>query len=86
MSDIHVNLVKCCPSGAVLRVSKRCRPNPDFLWSLDGAIELHAAFPGESRTRLPSVSAARRKSGGATSPFVVLARRDHSSRPFVRQQ
>jgi hypothetical protein len=30
---------------------------------LGGAIELHAAFREESRTSLPSVSAARRKSG-----------------------
>jgi hypothetical protein len=31
-----------------------CKPNQDFLWSLLGAIELHAAFREESRTRLPS--------------------------------
>jgi hypothetical protein len=39
---------------------------------LDGAIQLHAAFREESRTSLPSVSAARRKSGEATDLFVVF--------------
>jgi hypothetical protein len=38
---------------------------------LGGAIELDAAFREESRTSLPSVSAACRKSGEAASPFVV---------------
>jgi hypothetical protein len=50
---------------------------------LDGAIELHAAFRKESRTSLPSVSAARRKSGKAKKSFVVPAGRDHSSRTFL---
>jgi hypothetical protein len=40
---------------------------------LGGAIELHAAFRKESRTSLPPVSAARRKSGEAEKPFVVFA-------------
>jgi hypothetical protein len=39
---------------------------------LDGAIKLHAAFNEQSRTSLPSVSAARRKSGKATDLFVVF--------------
>jgi hypothetical protein len=40
---------------------------------LGGAIELHAAFREESRTSLPSVSAARRKSGEAIGHFVVFS-------------
>jgi hypothetical protein len=36
---------------------------------LGGAIELHAAFRKESRTSLPSVSAACRKSGKAKKAF-----------------
>jgi hypothetical protein len=40
---------------------------------LGGAIELHAAFRNESRTSLPSVSAARRKSGKAKKPLVVFS-------------
>jgi len=36
---------------------------------LVGAIELHAAFRKESRTSLPPVSAARRKSGKAKKAF-----------------
>jgi hypothetical protein len=39
---------------------------------LGDALELHAAFREESRTSLPSMSAARRKSRGAMSPFVVF--------------
>jgi hypothetical protein len=42
---------------------------------LIGAIELHAAFREESGTSFPSESAACRKSGGATSPFVVFSQR-----------
>jgi hypothetical protein len=44
-----------------------------------GGIELHAAFREESRTSLPSVSATRRKSGGATSPIVVFSQ----GKPFL---
>ena len=40
---------------------------------LGGGIELHAAVREESRTSLPSVSAARRKSGGAKDLFVVFS-------------
>jgi hypothetical protein len=40
---------------------------------LGGAIELHAAFREESRTSLPSLSAARRKSGEAIGLFVVFS-------------
>jgi len=40
---------------------------------LVGAIELHAAFREESRTSLPVVSAARRKSGEAIDLFVVFS-------------
>jgi hypothetical protein len=40
---------------------------------LGGAIKLHAAFRKESRTSLPSVSAARSKSGKAKRLFVVFS-------------
>jgi hypothetical protein len=46
---------------------------PGFPVGLGGAIELHAAFREESRTSLPSVRAARRKSGKAKDLFVVFS-------------
>jgi putative transposase len=49
-----------------------------------GAIELHAAFHQESRTSLPSVSATLRKSGGATSPFVVFSQGKPLLATFMR--
>jgi hypothetical protein len=48
---------------------------------LGGAIEQHAAFREESRTSLPSVSAARRKSAEAHRLSWFSAKENHSSRP-----
>jgi len=53
---------------------------------LGGAIELHAAFREESRTSLPSAIAARRKSGGATTPFVVFSQGKPLLAIFMRPQ
>jgi hypothetical protein len=56
-------------------VSQLVQTEPGFPVELGGAIELHAAFREESGTSFPSESAACRKSGGATSPFVVFSQR-----------
>jgi len=53
---------------------------------LGGAIELHAAFREESRTSLPSVSAARRKSGKAKALFVVFSQGKPLLAIFIRPQ
>ena len=59
---------------ALERFRNWCRPNPDFLRSYGGAIELHAAFREEIRTSSLSARAARRKSGEATSSFAFSRR------------
>jgi hypothetical protein len=69
-----------------LAVSQLVSTEPGFPVKLGGAIELHAAFREESRTSLPSVSTARRKSGGATSPFVVFSQGKPLLATFMRPQ
>jgi hypothetical protein len=63
-------------------VSHLVQTEPGFPVELGGAIELHAAFREESRTSLPSVSAARRKSGKAKHLFVFSQKENPSSRPL----
>jgi hypothetical protein len=53
---------------------------------LGGVIELHAAFREESCTSLPSVGAARRKSGEATGLSVVFFQGKPHLSIFVRPQ
>jgi hypothetical protein len=59
---------------------------PGFPVELGGVIELHGAFPEESRTSLPSVSAAGRKSGKAKDPFVVFSQGKTRLAIFIRSQ
>jgi hypothetical protein len=59
---------------------------PGFPVELGGAIELHAAFREESRTSLPSLGAACRKSGGATELFVVFSQGKPLLAIFIRPQ
>ena len=48
---------------ALERFRNWCRPNPDFLRSYGGAIELHAAFREEIRTSSLSARSGAQESG-----------------------
>jgi hypothetical protein len=65
-----------------IAVSQFGQTTPGFSVELDGAIDLHAAFREESRTSLPSASAAPRKSGKAAELFVFSLMENDSSRPL----